>query len=131
MHLLLSCSVCFPAEGFQVRLQDRDPFMPRALITPHQHTLGEHDGEGGSCEYMTKLATRVREEGRVGSEKCVGILHQVDHKTNIHDENNCNLEVTPFIHEYQGILGALFHPRYRQQYYFITFPRSSLLTLVS
>ena len=44
-------SICFPAEGFQVRLQNRDSLLPGALIPSHQHNVGQHDGKGRRCKY--------------------------------------------------------------------------------
>lgn len=38
------CSVRFPAKRLKVRLQDGDSILPRALLSPNEHPVGEHVG---------------------------------------------------------------------------------------
>ena len=49
------CSVRVQPEGLEVRLQDRDQVVPGALVSPHQHPVGKHDGPrgAGQCFYTT------------------------------------------------------------------------------
>lgn len=50
-HYHSFCSVCLPTKGLEICLQDRNPIVSRAFLSPHQYAVGQHDGKRGWGKY--------------------------------------------------------------------------------